>query len=78
MWGVLHCFGAGIAFAFGVCSGAILCQLANAKGREEFVADLKSDREAIEQRLSKQCENSLRMAVALESLASRNVKGDSR
>ena len=69
MWEVIHSFGAGIAFALGVFSGAVLCQLANRKAREEFVSDMKAEREALETRLVEQCEGVLRIATAMENIS---------
>jgi len=65
---LLHSFAIGIAFSVGVFSGAVLCQMCNRKAREEFVADMKAEREAVEARLLEQCEGVLRIASAMENL----------
>lgn len=77
MWEIIHSFGAGIAFALGVFSGAVLCQLASRKGREEFVADMKAEREAMEKRLVEQCEGVLRIAVAMENISELKLRDSS-
>jgi len=68
MWDMIHAFGAGIAFALGVFSGAVLCQMANRKAREEFVNDVKAEREAMHERLTDPVAAITRVAIASEQL----------
>jgi len=71
MWELIHSFGAGIAFAIGVCAGATLAQFANRKAREEFVADVKREHAAVNERLTQQVAAITRMAIAAERVSDR-------
>jgi len=77
MWELIHSFGAGIAFAFGVCSGAVLAQMANRKARDEFVADVKREHAAVNERLTEQVAAITRVAIAAEMVSDRLGIGSS-
>ena len=66
MWDVVHSFLIGIGFSVGVCSGAILCQLANKAGRQDFFKAVEDTNRMAEERLRGYVENTARIACVLE------------
>ena len=52
MTGILYSFGCGIAFSVGVVCGAVLCRLATAQGRKDFLDASEKASQAYQERLN--------------------------
>lgn len=66
---LLHAFAVGIAFSVGVVTGAILCQLATRKGREEAKVEYIKHYQAVEDRLMASLGCHQRMASSIETIS---------
>ena len=71
---LLYTFGVGIAFSFGVFSGAVLCQLATREGRKDFIASRDELAEDIQQRVSEQVGHLGDIASSLENISELMLK----
>ena len=68
MLNLLIAYGAGIAFALGVFSGAILCRISSNEGRKEFIEENKKETAEIKERLGLQVEHLAAIARAADAL----------
>lgn len=65
----LNAFGIGIAFSFGVISGATLAQLATNKGREDVRKDIEEHNKNVNDRLMLTAEKTGEIASYLKIIA---------
>lgn len=74
MSGFLYAFGIGVSFAVGIYTGIALCMFSTKKSRDLFAAEMRADRQAIEERLAEQCSHVGQIVVSLNNLYEMKVQ----
>lgn len=78
LFGLMHSFGSGLAFAIGVFCGAIMLQFVTVKGRLEMQKAINETNEEVNERLRQYVANTNRMAGSLDSLVKVHLRMEER
>ena len=78
LFGLMHSFGAGLAFAIGVFCGAVMLQFATVKGRLEMQKAINEGDAEVYERLRQYVASADKMASSLDSLVQVQLRMEER